>query len=110
MADAAKKAAEQNGVELGRKYAAVFAVRGDATYEAKVELGMYFAGREGLSLENGAAFVTGFVNGISSSGKRAAGQLTLEEKLEKFLENELDKRLSSGVDPNRDSGSAVSAD
>lgn len=103
MANAAQKAAEQNGTELARKYAGVFVIRAEATYEAKVELGMYFAGREQLTLENGAAFVTGFVNGLGNGGKRSTRSLSLEEKIDILLEREVDNRLGSGDD---DSGSA----
>jgi len=107
MASAAEKAAENNGFEQGRKLAAVFATRGDATYQAKVELGMDYATREGLSLQSGAAFVTGFVNGLDGGGKRSAHTLTLEEKIDMVLERELDKRLSSGDDPDGDVGTTA---
>lgn len=98
MANAAQKSAQENGAELARKYAAVFVIRDDATYESKVQLGMMFAGQQGLTLENGAAFVQGFVEGISSGGRKSSKNLSLEDKIDLLLSQELDKRLGSGPD------------
>ena len=110
MATTAIKSAEDNGKELGRKFASVFVVRDDAEYQAKVELGMYFATQQGLDLQAGAAYVNGFVYGISGNGRKTV-EMTLEEKVDVLLKREIERRLPRGpADSDRSSGADKASD
>lgn len=85
---------EQSGFEMAQAWAKVFIVRDNVEYQQKVALGMVFANQQGLNLENGAAFINGFVSGLTNS-EAVAKHMSMEDKINLLLERELERRLDS---------------